>query len=45
MRDGLVCRMRGGDEVAIVVPDDSMLRAELLTQHHDVPLAGHLGLS
>ena len=44
VRDGLVCRVRGGDEVAIVIPDDSELRTELLTKHHDLPLAGHLGL-
>ena len=42
--NGLVCCVRGGDEVAIVIPDDSELRTELLTKHHDLPLAGHLGL-
>ena len=44
MRDGLVCRALHGEEVALVVPDDSDLRAALLTLHHDSPLAGHLGL-
>ena len=33
-----------GEEVALVVSDDYELRAELLTLHHDSPLAGHLGL-
>ena len=44
MRDGLVCRALHGEEVALVVPDDSDLRTELLTVHHDGPLAVHLGL-
>ena len=44
MRDGLVCRALHGEEVALVVPDDSDLRGALLTLHHDSPLAGHLGL-
>ena len=44
MDDGLVCRALHGKEVALVVPDDSNLRAALLTLHHDSPLAGHLGL-
>ena len=44
MRDGLVCRAMHGEEVALVVPDDSDLRAALLTLHHDSPLASHLGL-
>ena len=44
MRDGLVCHTLHGEEVALVVPDDSDLRAALLTLHHDSPLAGHLGL-
>ena len=44
MRDGLVCCALHGEEVALVVPDDSDLRAALLTLHHDSPLAGHLGL-
>ena len=44
MRDGLVCRALYGEEVALVVPDDNDLRADLLTLHHDSPLAGHLGL-
>ena len=44
MHDGLVCRALHGEEVALVVPDDGDLRTELLTLHHDSPLAGHLGL-
>ena len=44
MRDGLVCRTLHGEEVALVVPDDSDLRAALRMLHHDRPLAGHLGL-
>ena len=44
MHDGLVCHALHGEEVALVVPDDSDLRAALLTLHHDSPLAGHLGL-
>ena len=44
MRDGLVCCALHGEEVALVVPDDSDLRAALLMMHHDSPLAGHLGL-
>ena len=44
MCDGLVCSALHGKEVALVVPDDSDLRAALLTLHHDSPLVGHLGL-
>ena len=44
MHDGLVCRALHGEEVALVVPDDSDLHTALLTLHHDSPLAGHLGL-
>ena len=44
MRDGLACRALHGEEVALVVPDDNDLRADLLILHHDSPLAGHLGL-
>ena len=44
MRDGLVCCALHGEEVALVVPDDGDLRTDLLTLHHDSPLAGHLGL-
>ena len=44
MRDGLVCRALHGEEVALVVPDDGDLCTDLLTLHHDSPLAGHLGL-
>ena len=44
MHDGLVCCALHGEEVALVVPDDSDLRTDLLMLHHDSPLAGHLGL-
>ena len=44
LRDGLVCRALHGEEVALVVPDDSDLRAALLMLHHGSPLACHLGL-
>ena len=44
LRDGLVCHTLYGEEVALVVPDDSDLCTELLMLHHDSPLAGHLGL-
>ena len=44
LRDGLVCRLRGGNEVTLVVPDDAVLCSDLLTKHHDSPVAGHLGL-
>ena len=44
MRDGIVCCTLHGKEVALVVPNDNELRTELLTLHHDSPLAGHLGL-
>ena len=43
MRDGLVCHALHGEEVALVVPDDGDLHTELLTLHHESPLAGHLG--
>ena len=44
MRDGLVCCALHGEEVALVVPDNGDLRTDLVTLHHDSPLAGHLGL-
>ena len=44
MRNGLVCRALHGEEVALVVPDDRDLHTDLITLHHDSPLAGHLGL-
>ena len=44
MRDSLVCHPLHGEEVALVVPDDGDLHTDLLTLHHDSPLAGHLGL-
>ena len=42
--DGLVCHLHGVNKVALVVPDDDVLHSDLLTKHHDSPLAGHLGL-
>ena len=42
--DSLVCRLRGGNEVTLVVPDISELRSDLLTIHYDSPIADHLGL-
>ena len=42
--DGLVCRLHGGNEVALVVPDIGDLRSDLLTMDHNSPIAGHLGL-
>ena len=44
LRDGLVCPLRGGNEVALVVPDLDDLRSDLLTLYHNSPMAGHLGL-
>ena len=44
LHEGLVCHALYGEEVAFVVPDDNAIRTELLTLHHDSPLAGHLGL-
>ena len=44
MCDGLVCGTFHGEEVALVVPNDHDLHAELLKLHHDSPLAGYLGL-
>lgn len=44
VRDGLVCRSRGGTQVSICVPSDVDLRRELMQMHHDAPTAGHLGL-
>ena len=44
MRDGLVYLALHGEEVALVVPDNGDLHTDLLTLHHDSPLAGHLGL-
>ena len=44
MRDGLIYRALHGKEVALMVPVDNDLHTELLTLHHDSPLAGHLWL-
>ena len=44
VHDGLICRALHGEEVALVVPADNDLRTELLTLHHDSPLAGQVGL-
>ena len=41
---GMVCRLHGGNEVALVIPEIDDLRSDLLTMHHDSPMAGHLGL-
>ena len=43
MYDGFFCCLRSGSKVALVAPDDDMLRSDLLTKHHDSPMAGHLG--
>ena len=43
MCDGLVFHALDGNKVALVVPDDNDLHAELLMLHHDSPLAGYLG--
>jgi len=40
--DGLICRVRPGGRT-IVVPDVAELRQRLLRDHHEPPLAGHLG--
>ena len=42
--DGLVCHSCGSNKVALVVPDIDDLRSDLLTMHHNSPMAGHLGL-
>ena len=44
LHDGLVCRLHGGNEVTLVVPDIDDLRSDLLTLHYNSPMAGHLGL-
>ena len=44
LHDGLICHLRGGNEVVLVVPDIDDLHSDLLTMHHDSPMAGHLGL-
>ena len=44
IRDSLVCRLHGGNEVALVVPNLDDLHSDLLTLHHDSPIADHLGL-
>ena len=44
LRDGLVCHLCGGNKVALVVPDVDDVCSDLLTLHHDSPMAGHLGL-
>ena len=40
--NGLVCRLPGGNQVALVVPDDDVLCSNLLTKYHDSPMAGQL---
>ena len=44
MHDRLLCRLYSGYKVALVVPDDEVLHSDLLTMHHNSPLAVHLGL-
>ena len=44
IHDGLVCCLRGGNEVTLVVPDHDVLHSDLLTKHHDSPMADQLGL-
>ena len=44
LHDGLVCHLHDGNKVALVVPDIDDLHGNLLTKHHDSPMAGHLGL-
>ena len=42
--DGLLCCTRGGNEVSLVIPEDTGLRKNLLKQFHDDPYGGHLGV-
>ena len=44
LHDNLVCRLHGGNKLALVVPDIDDLCSDLLTWYHDSPMAGHLGL-
>ena len=44
LKDGLVCRRRVGEAVALVIPQDDELRQEIMRVHHDLPTAGHLSL-
>ena len=39
LHDGLVCRLCGSNKIALVVPDDDVLRSDLLTKNHDSPMA------
>ena len=41
--DGLICPLRGGNQVVLVVPYDNVLCNDLLAKHHDSPVAGQLG--
>lgn len=43
MYDGLVCRVRPAGGRTVVVPEDADLRRRLIRDHHEPPLAGHLG--
>ena len=42
--DGLLCYTRGGNEVSLVIPEDTGLQTDLLRQFHDDPCGGHLGV-
>ena len=44
IHDGLVCNLRGGNAVILVVLEDDVLYSDLLTKHHDSPMTGHLWL-
>ena len=43
-RDGLLCHTCNGNEVSLVIPEDTGLQADLLRQFHDNPCGGHLGV-
>ena len=43
-RDGLLCSTRCGNEVSLVIPEDTGLGTDLLRQFHDDPCGGHLGV-
>ena len=44
LQDGFVCRAKEKGGITLVIPDNPDLRKMLLKEHHDVPLAGHLGV-
>ena len=43
-RDGLLYHTHGGNEVSLVIPEDTGLRTDLLRQFHDDPCGEHLGV-